>query len=186
MTVTVRPMRWWDITDVVALEQELFTDDTWSERTFWSELAQPDNRHYVVATEPGGRATEDGADSADSATDDATEGAPADTTDRAESAAVADGPVIGYAGLAVYADEGHVLTLGVRTDRQGGGLGGVLLRELLAAADRRGARRVLLEVRDGNLPAERLYLRHGFTRIGVRRRYYQPSGADAVVMVRGG
>ena len=29
-----------------------------------------------------------------------------------------------------------------------------------------------------------LYERHGFTRIGLRRHYYQPSGVDAVVMRR--
>ncbi|HEX5494025.1 MAG TPA: ribosomal protein S18-alanine N-acetyltransferase [Mycobacteriales bacterium] len=151
-------MRWWDIAAVVPLERDLFRDDTWSERVFWSELAQVRTRHYVVASEHAGTA----------------------------AGAGPDGTVVGYAGLAVYADEAHVLTLGVRADRQNGGVGGSLLRDLLGAADRRGARRVLLEVRAGNLPAERLYARYGFAPIGIRKRYYQPSGADAVVMVREG
>jgi [ribosomal protein S18]-alanine N-acetyltransferase len=43
---------------------------------------------------------------------------------------------------------------------------------------------VLLEVRADNEPAQRLYRRRGFTEIGRRRGYYQPSGADAVVMER--
>ena len=30
--------------------------------------------------------------------------------------------------------------------------------------------------------SRRLYLRNGFTEIGIRRGYYQPSGVDAVVM----
>ena len=41
---------------------------------------------------------------------------------------------------------------------------------------------VVLEVRKDNPRARRLYLRHGFTEIGIRRGYYQPSGVDAVVM----
>ena len=41
---------------------------------------------------------------------------------------------------------------------------------------------VVLEVREDNPRARRLYLRHGFTEIGIRRGYYQPSGVDAVVM----
>ena len=43
---------------------------------------------------------------------------------------------------------------------------------------------VLLEVRADNAAAQRLYERRGFTEIGRRRGYYQPSGADAVVMRR--
>jgi ribosomal-protein-alanine N-acetyltransferase len=60
----------------------------------------------------------------------------------------------------------------------------VLLRDLLAVAHRADARRVFLDVRADNPVAQRLYTRHGFVRIGVRRGYYQPSGTDAVVMLR--
>jgi ribosomal-protein-alanine N-acetyltransferase len=43
----------------------------------------------------------------------------------------------------------------------------------------------LLEVREDNPRARQLYSRHGFTEVGVRRGYYQPSGVDAVVMRKG-
>lgn len=93
-----------------------------------------------------------------------------------------DGPdLLGYAGLAVVGDEAHVLTLGVTGPAQGRGIGTALLRDLLAAA---GDRTVLLDVRADNDPARRLYERHGFVPVGRRRRYYQPSGTDAVVMAR--
>jgi ribosomal-protein-alanine N-acetyltransferase len=39
-----------------------------------------------------------------------------------------------------------------------------------------------LEVRSDNERAQRLYRRFGFRPVGLRRAYYQPSGADAVVM----
>jgi ribosomal-protein-alanine N-acetyltransferase len=91
--------------------------------------------------------------------------------------------VVGYAGLIAYPDEAHVATIGVAGARQGEGIGARLLDELLAEADRRSPV-VLLEVRADNELAQGLYRRRGFAEIGRRRGYYQPSGADAVVMKR--
>ena len=59
-----------------------------------------------------------------------------------------------------------------------GGTSGALVGE----AGRRGYTEVLLEVRKDNPRARQLYLRHGFTEVGIRRGYYQPAGVDAVVM----
>jgi len=46
---TVRRMRWWDIEPLLPIEHDLFGDESWSPVAFWSELAQPSTRHYVVA-----------------------------------------------------------------------------------------------------------------------------------------
>ena len=97
--------------------------------------------------------------------------------------AVEDGEPVGYAGLCDYPDEAFVQTMAVAPDHQGRGLGATLLQELLAEAERRRKSPVLLEVRADNEPAQRLYARHGFTRVGVRRGYY-PGGVDAWVMTR--
>jgi ribosomal-protein-alanine N-acetyltransferase len=91
--------------------------------------------------------------------------------------------VVGYGGLIAYGDEAHIATIGVAADRQGEGLGSLLLDALLAEADRRSPV-VLLEVRADNEVAQGLYRRRGFAEIGRRRRYYQMSGTDAVVMKR--
>jgi ribosomal-protein-alanine N-acetyltransferase len=98
----------------------------------------------------------------------------------------AEGDVIaGYAGLlAPGGGEADVLTVGVAHDRWGEGIGTALLQDLLTEASRRGCTEVFLEVRVDNDRAQRLYLRHGFARVGLRRGYYQPSGADALVMRR--
>lgn len=96
-------------------------------------------------------------------------------------AADADDRIVGYAGLVRYDDEAHVLTVGVVPAWRRRGVGAALLLDLLAAA---GPRRVLLEVRADNAPAQRLYAQHGFRPIGRRRGYYRPSGIDAVVMAR--
>lgn len=52
----LRRMRWWDIEPVMAMEQEIFAEDAWSSRMFWSELADPATCHYIVLTQadPGG------------------------------------------------------------------------------------------------------------------------------------
>jgi [ribosomal protein S18]-alanine N-acetyltransferase len=47
--VLLRPMRWWDVEPLLALERELFGRSAWSAETFWSELAHPLSRWYVVA-----------------------------------------------------------------------------------------------------------------------------------------
>jgi ribosomal-protein-alanine N-acetyltransferase len=97
------------------------------------------------------------------------------------------GAVVGYGGLAathIAGGEAYVQTVGVTRSRWGEGLGTVLMCALLAEADRRGAQRVVLEVRADNDRAQGLYRRFGFEPVGLRKGYYQPSGADARVMVR--
>lgn len=96
------------------------------------------------------------------------------------------GDVVGYAGLAAAGGEADVQTIGVRPGHQGKGVGAALLTELLAEARRRDCTAVFLEVRADNPRAIALYERFGFARVGLRKRYYQPSGVDAIVMCRRG
>ena len=95
-----------------------------------------------------------------------------------------DGKLAGYAGLLVAGAQADVLTLAVAADRWGHGTGSALLEALLAEAARRGCTEIFLEVRTDNTRAQRLYRRYGFSQIGIRKGYYQPSGADALVMRR--
>ena len=106
------------------------------------------------------------------------------TSTRHYVVAVHEGALVGYAGLCDYPDEAFVQTMAVAPSHQHQGVGAQLLEELLAEAVRRRQPRVLLEVREDNVPAQRLYQRYGFTRTGVRRGYY-PGGVDAWVMTRG-
>jgi ribosomal-protein-alanine N-acetyltransferase len=158
MTVRLRPMTIDDLPAVMVLEEELFAPDTWTEAMYRDELSRGDTRFYVVAEFH-------------------LEGEDDDEPDPVLPV------LVGYAGLIAYDDEAHVATLGVTTALQGEGVGSLLLDALLAEADKRSPV-VLLEVRAGNAAAQRLYERRGFTEIGRRRGYYQPSGADAVVMRR--
>jgi ribosomal-protein-alanine N-acetyltransferase len=95
--------------------------------------------------------------------------------------------VMGYAGISMLggpgAYESEIHTIAVDPGRRGRGYGLALLRAMLAVADDAGAP-VYLEVRTDNHTAIGLYERHGFATAGIRRGYYQPSGADAYTMVR--
>ena len=95
--------------------------------------------------------------------------------------------LVGYAGLAFVAGppqaEAEVHTIGVDPAWQGHGIGRRLLDALLAVADEASAT-VFLEVRTDNEPARCLYASTGFTVVGLRKRYYRPSGADAYTMRR--
>jgi [ribosomal protein S18]-alanine N-acetyltransferase len=93
-----------------------------------------------------------------------------------------DDRVVGYAGLLAAGTQADVVTIAVTRGYQGQGTGAALLGALLDEARRRHAAEVFLEVRVDNLRAQQLYRTRGFEQIGVRRGYYQPSGADALVM----
>jgi ribosomal-protein-alanine N-acetyltransferase len=91
--------------------------------------------------------------------------------------------LVGYAGISRLGRtppyEYEVHTIGVDPAYQGRGIGRRLLDELLRFADG-GA--VYLEVRTDNEAAIGLYTSVGFEQIGLRRRYYRVSGADAYTM----
>ncbi|WP_051581473.1 ribosomal protein S18-alanine N-acetyltransferase [Pseudonocardia acaciae] len=95
--------------------------------------------------------------------------------------------LVGYGGLAVVAGppdpEAEIHTIGVHPDYRRLGVGRRLLAALLDHADALRAT-VFLEVRTDNEAAFGLYRSTGFEPLGVRRNYYQPSGADAFTMRR--
>ncbi len=92
--------------------------------------------------------------------------------------------VVGYAGLDLAGEVADVMTIAVAPDHQARGLGDELMRELARRGASAGAVAMMLEVRADNASALRLYARHGFEQVGVRRRYYQPDGVDALVLRR--
>lgn len=81
----------------------------------------------------------------------------------------------GFAMARMIVDEAELLLIAVRPGFRGRGIGRDLLRQVQDAAAERGAKRLHLEVRDGNAAAK-LYQAAGFEKIGQRRNYY--SGED--------
>lgn len=100
-------------------------------------------------------------------------------------AARVDDQLVGYGGIARLGRrkpfEYEIHTIGVDPAFQGRGIGREMLSRLLELASG-GA--VFLEVRTDNEAAIGLYESFGFVNVGLRKRYYRASGADAYTMRR--
>ncbi|MDG4591801.1 MAG: GNAT family N-acetyltransferase [Defluviicoccus sp.] len=84
-------------------------------------------------------------------------------------------------------DDAEVMSIGVLPGQRGRRLGRRLLRTVILAATREGARRLVLEVAEGNAAARTLYAQMRLTEVGRRRGYYRKThGAaeDALIMAR--
>lgn len=141
--VGISPMRRAHVRDVLAIEKAVYPRP-WSAALFFSELAQPKTRHYVIAT--------------------------------------LEETIIGYGGVMVHGEEGHITNVAVNPDFHHRGVGRAIMLDLMTVAREREAESVALEVRVGNWPAQRLYAWFGFRPIGVRKNYYAETGEDALVM----
>jgi ribosomal-protein-alanine N-acetyltransferase len=98
-------------------------------------------------------------------------------------AALHDGRLVGYLVCSRYDTVWHVMNVAVDVDHQHKGVASALLAELYERVGDEGAR-FTLEVRRSNDVAIHLYEREGFRAAGLRRRYYQDNGEDALVMWR--
>ncbi|QLF52851.1 GNAT family N-acetyltransferase [Actinomyces sp. oral taxon 169] len=168
----LREMAAGDLEAIARLESELFGAEAWSRDLLAAELAashgpMADRRYVVVDSQEG-----DGDGDADEAADRAAGAGP-------------NGPrILGYAGLyhAGGLTSADLLTIATVPAARGRGIASFMLTELVSTAREVGCPDVLLEVRQSNEAAQRLYARHGFVPIGRRRRYYQAPPEDAVVM----
>lgn len=158
----ISPMHLNDIPQVLAIDQLSFPQP-WSEQSYRFELQENGRAHFIVAH-------------------------PAEALlgpawlDRL----LGRGPrrqVVGYAGLWVVADEGHINTLAVHPEWRRRNIGERLLQAALDIALALNAASATLEVRVSNLAAQRLYLKFGFVEVGRRKRYYR-DGEDALLMTR--
>ncbi|TFZ02032.1 ribosomal protein S18-alanine N-acetyltransferase [Ramlibacter humi] len=93
--------------------------------------------------------------------------------------------LLGYFVAMKGVDEVHLLNLTVAPACQGQGWGRLMLDALALWSRGQGAQWLWLEVRMGNERAQKVYLRHGFRRVGERRGYYPALNGrreDAIVM----
>jgi ribosomal-protein-alanine N-acetyltransferase len=91
--------------------------------------------------------------------------------------------LVAYLICSRYDTVWHVMNIAVDVPHQRRGLASALLAELYAQVGDKEAR-FTLEVRRSNSVAIHLYEREGFRAAGMRRRYYQDNGEDALVMWR--
>ncbi len=90
--------------------------------------------------------------------------------------------VLGYGGMWLVADEGHISTLATHPQQRGQGYGELLLSSLIRRALAQRATLVVLEVRESNRIARDLYQKYGFQLFGMKSRYYREGNEDACDM----
>ena len=95
-----------------------------------------------------------------------------------------EGQVIGYAGLWIIVDEGHITNVAVSPDYRRNSVGNTIITALLQVTEDMGVKRHTLEVRKSNQAAINLYEKQGFTEAGERKGYYEDNGEDALIMWR--
>ncbi len=92
--------------------------------------------------------------------------------------------IVGYIVFWLVHDELHVLNVATDPAFRRRGAGRTLMLEAEAHGHRHGARLSTLEVRRSNTAALKLYGSLGYREVGVRRRYYQEDGEDALIMLK--
>lgn len=93
--------------------------------------------------------------------------------------------IIGIGCFWSILEEAHITLLAIHPDYQGQGLGKLMLNALLKKAFDCKLERATLEVRASNQVALSLYEKFGFKIAGRRKRYYQKTGEDALILWRG-
>jgi ribosomal-protein-alanine N-acetyltransferase len=98
-------------------------------------------------------------------------------------AALVDDEIIGFiiGSIEMSAEEnvGHVYTLDVKQVHRKRGIGSKLLEFFESALAEKGVKNFVLEVRVDNVPARRLYSKHGYKPL-VRLKDYYDHNVDAV------
>lgn len=177
----IDPMRESDLPRVQAIERQSFSTP-WSAATYLRELRSQDQCRYIVARSSNGppRYVE-----------------PELLPRRGWLASLLPGlfhtppplpspyDVVGYGGVWLTVDEGHITVIATAPEARGHGIGELVLNGLIDAARDLGANLLTLEVRVSNMIAQNLYLKYGFEARGTRRRYYTDNNEDALIMWTG-
>jgi ribosomal-protein-alanine N-acetyltransferase len=93
--------------------------------------------------------------------------------------------LVGYIGMWIVFDEGHITNLAVHPNFRRRGAGGLLLKGLIEYGQSEAVKYLTLEVRSSNEAAQSLYYKLGFVHMGVRRKYYLDNNEDALIMWKG-
>ena len=91
-----------------------------------------------------------------------------------------DGKIIGYIGISYVLDSADIISIVVHKDYTQKGIATLLLQEIFAFAKENNIQKITLEVRSSNLPAQKLYEKHGFKQIAIRKKYYDNT-EDALI-----
>lgn len=174
MTLTLRYMKISDIKQVSAIDHLSF-EPPWPSDSYHFEINQSTVSHMVVLEEC--TAHNNGVSSPEQT----------GIWDRisrlfSQEPQSTNHKIVGYGGLWKIADEAHVSTIATHPEARGNGYGEILMAGMFGKALLLGADYIVLEVRVSNAVAQKLYTKYGFTRNGVKKRYYRSDNEDAYDM----
>lgn len=95
-----------------------------------------------------------------------------------------DGAISGYASIYHAMDEGELENIAVIPNYRRQGIADALLAHIADGLKAMGVHYLYLEVRESNVPAQKLYEKHGFVFSGLRKNFYEHPREHAWVMVR--
>lgn len=95
-----------------------------------------------------------------------------------------DEKVVGYGGMWLIINEGHITNIAVKEEYKGRGIGNEIVEGLINYCAFMGIDDMTLEVRASNKVAINLYEKYGFFNYGLRPNYYADDGEDAIIMWR--
>ncbi len=156
--VTVREMTMDDVDGVFEVEKNCF-EDFWSKQSFIDEVKNS-NARYLVAEKDS----------------------EVKNSNARYLVAEKDSKIVGYIGIWLIIDEGHITNVAVHSDYRGLKIGNELLKEMVKLCKENKIVAMTLEVRRSNLVAQNLYKKYGFKMAGVRKEYYSDNREDAIIM----
>lgn len=95
-----------------------------------------------------------------------------------------DNKVVGYGGIWLILNEGHITNIAVRESHKGQGIGNMIVEGLICYCMSKKIENMTLEVRKSNYIAQNLYRKYGFVEYGIRPKYYSDNNEDAIIMWR--
>lgn len=98
------------------------------------------------------------------------------------AARMENGLLCGFACLLAIDYEAELLNIAVAKSCRRQGIGDAIMKHILNEAVHKNVTDVFLEVRFSNTAAQKLYQKHGFESLGLRKKYYTNPVEDAIVM----
>ncbi len=93
-----------------------------------------------------------------------------------------DERIVGFMIYELHKNRLHVLNFAVRSDLRRRGIGTQMMRKLVQKLSNQRRNRIMLEVRETNLPAQLFFRANGFRAVSLLREFYEDTPEDAYLM----
>ena len=91
--------------------------------------------------------------------------------------------IVGFAGIWFSVDDIHITNIVVKKNCRNQKIGSLMLNNLIELCENRTQKSITLEVNSNNIPAQKLYQKFGFKKVGIRKKYYNNT-EDAIIMTK--